>query len=72
MDKQTIDLISEVNNHIRNFNECYASVSECRLFCNTDYEIEASTLIAFLIENPHFQSIAEDIRKASSKLKSKG
>lgn len=61
MDRKKIEKIQKLHNEIRNFQDCYTGNE---LWGAREEAVSAETLIAFLIENPHFQQIADNIKKA--------
>ncbi len=52
--------IEKTNEAIKNFRDCYKGHE---IYCSRDGYVEAESLLAFLIENPHFQEIANNINK---------
>ena len=68
LDSTKIKNIQKLNSEIENFKDCYACVTDSPLFGNRDGIVSPEVLLAFLIENPHFQQIADEINKSNSKL----
>jgi hypothetical protein len=60
MTKKEIENIKKINDEIENFESCYKGNE---LFCGSCEFITSYQLISFLIENPHFQDIANNIKK---------
>ena len=60
MDRQKIERIQKMNAEIQNFRDCYEG---SELWGDVESSISPERLIAFLIENPHFQQIADAIKK---------
>lgn len=60
MKKDQIEKVQKLNAEIQSFRDCYGSIE---LWGEQDGPVPAETLIAFLIENPHFQKIADNINK---------
>ena len=58
MTKDRIEKIQKLNSEIKNFKSCYDGVE---LWGELDGPVPADKLIAFLIENPHFQKMADKI-----------
>ena len=58
MTKDKIENIQKLNSEIQNFKDCYEGVE---LWGERDGPVTTETLIVFLIENPHFQRIADKI-----------
>jgi len=58
MTKDKIEEIQKLNSEIQNFKDCYEGVE---LWGDRDGPVTAEALICFLIENPHFQEIADKI-----------
>ncbi len=52
--------IEKTNEAIKSFRDCY---KDNEIYSNMDGYVEAETLIAFLMTNPHFQEIANNINK---------
>jgi hypothetical protein len=63
MNKEQIEKIQKLNAEIQSFRDCYGSIE---LWGERDGPVKVETLIAFLIENPHFQKIADNISKLSN------
>lgn len=66
MDKKKIEHIQKLNAEIKNFQEFYADVP--MLWGGRDSGVTADTLLAFLVEYPCFQQIAERIRLLEEKI----
>lgn len=60
MKKSEIEKVRKLNVEIDNFVDCY---SDSKLTADRDGNITPETLIAWMIENPHFQEIANNISK---------
>ncbi len=59
MDKDRIKRIQIAASDIKNFNECY---QECSLHGDREGYVEAASILAWLIENPHMADIAMQIK----------
>jgi hypothetical protein len=60
MDAEKISRLQKLNDEINNFRSCYEG---SELWGDRDGPVSAEKLIAFLIENPHFQQIADKIKE---------
>jgi hypothetical protein len=60
MDRERIERLQMLNSEIQNFKDCYHS---CELWGDRDEAVAPERLISFLIENPHFQQMADKIKK---------
>lgn len=60
MDREKIENIQKLNSEIQNFKACYEGIE---LWGDISAPVSADRLIAFLIENPCFQQIADKIKK---------
>lgn len=60
MDSQKIEKIQKLNAEIQNFRDCYEGNE---LWGDIEDCVSPERLIAFLIENPHLQQIADAIKK---------
>ena len=63
MNKEKIEKVQKLNAEIQSFRDCY---KDCELWGDRDGPVSAEALIAFLIENPEFQEIADIINKLNS------
>jgi hypothetical protein len=63
MTKDKIEKIQKLNSEITNFCSCYEGNE---LWGRQDDSVSAEGLIAFLIEHPEFQQIADNIKKLDS------
>ena len=59
MDAERIRRLNKLSGEVQNFRECYESVE---LWAQVDGKVDCIELLAFLIENPHFQKIADNIK----------
>lgn len=62
MNEERIKNIKKLNDQIENFRQC---CELDKLYANQDGEVTHEKLLSFLIENPHFQEMANDIKKIS-------
>ena len=62
MDKKRILEIQALAEEIDNFKNCYSGIE---LWGEAETFVQPETLLAFLIENPHFQDIANKISALS-------
>jgi hypothetical protein len=62
MNKEEIEKIQKISYEIENFKSCYKGNE---LWGRIDDFVDPETLIAFLIEHPYFQEIADNIKKLS-------
>jgi len=60
MTEDRIEKIQKLNSEIKNFKDCYCGIE---LWGGRDTFVSAEVLMYFLIENPHFQEIADNINK---------
>jgi hypothetical protein len=58
MNRSKIEQVQMLNTEIENFRSCYKG---SELWGEQDGPVKVETLIEFLIENPHFQQIADKI-----------
>ena len=63
MNKQQVENIQKLNCEIQSFRECY---KDSELWGDRDGPVPVEVLISFLIENPHFQDIANNIKKLNN------
>lgn len=63
MNKKQIEDAQKLSAEIQNFRDCYDSDNQ--LWGERDGPVSVEALIEFLIENPHFQQIADSISKLS-------
>ena len=63
MNKKQIEDVQKLNSEIQSFRDCYDA--DCHLWGERDGAVTVETLIEFLIRNPHFQKIADNISKLS-------
>ena len=63
MTKEQIEKVQKLNAEIQSFRDCY---KDCELWGERDGPVSTEALIAFLIENPHFQAIADNISKLNN------
>jgi len=62
MNSVKIRKLRELGTEIENFNQCYKSL-ENQLWGDVDDCVSGDALLSFLIENPYFQDIANNIVK---------
>ena len=62
MNKKQIEDAQKLGAEIQNFKDCY---DPKELWGTVEGPVSADALIEFLIENPHFQQIADSISKLS-------
>ena len=63
MTKEKIVQLRKLVDEVQNFMNCYDG---CELWGDADNCVSPETLISFLIENPHFQQIADNIKKLNT------
>jgi hypothetical protein len=65
MDIKRLENICKLNSEIESFKDCYEGTELCG---GRDGPVSAAKLISFLMENPHFQEIADKIKKLEAQL----
>jgi hypothetical protein len=58
MDSDKISSIQKAAGEIENFRQCYDG---CKIYANREGDVDYERMLAWLIENPHMQKIADTI-----------
>ena len=62
--KHDIELVREISEEVKNFEDCYTN---CILIGDIDGDIDATTILFWLLDNPYMAEIAANIKKIYQK-----